>query len=185
MSHNTSDNHVLQLNKAIGRRPNPNPNPGSLTVGVCAPVWCCLQVSQFDYMPPCQFVLPPVVARWVSLSLRPTCTISSLWANKISSTNPEVHDVSQCRQRRTEPRTTINNMHRKFTKVLTCDSRATHAVRQTENLTDHNRHTPVQKYYKKSTGGILSADSTWVDWSRCSRSTRLHNNSIESINFRV
>jgi len=99
----TTDTHKEQVNHRHHTSPHLRPPPGLLMSLVChfglRCQWsnlCCLL--------------------WVTLSLHPTCiacTIRPIMVNMRSSTKPEVHNVLQCRQKKTGPGSEAT-LNRKF-----------------------------------------------------------------------
>jgi len=75
------------------------------------PVQCCPLVGRFEYTPRCQIRADPVESLWVYTLFSIVAYSWPLCANMTSSTNPEVHNVSQRRHRRIEPYSHIQHAH--------------------------------------------------------------------------
>ena len=76
-------------------------------------------------------VLPPSE----SADMRAMVSPGQLWANMTSSTEPEVNNVLQCHQRRTEPRSQTS-----YTENLVKFGHAVFRCEQTDRQTDKQTH---------------------------------------------
>ena len=76
--------------------------------------------------------------------------LAVLCKNMTSSIKPEIHNISHCRQRKTEPRPSTGNVCRQFGETWTCGLR--YASRQTHKPTDRHTDTLITILYTPAGG---------------------------------
>jgi len=92
----------------------------------------------------CRYTWTYAAPCWVTLSIRLFRVVCfwSLFANMTSSTEPEVHNVSQHRQKKTEPHKDLVTIGRVVIEICSRTNRQTH--RHTERQSRHaDRNTPL------------------------------------------